>query len=352
MGDTKDSSPPADEQRFSGVSLERRRQGEFHAPHHEPVQLLSFHSEPIQYGGAGTFAPDPLPPPAISADDNEVDMDSETPVVYQLASEISSQYKKPDIYDDIDKYEDMRRGLKEKHRSSCVPCLTLCLTLLALLIGTGGLGVALYHFLFESSSDCSCDGSIASLETQLQESQARLLGLEQTVMELRDGYSASSGSPVGSNILLRVDELETQVDGISTILANLTEVTDGNSTPNSTQAPPTVKELSLYENCTMSLISSCRIDTQFLTDTLEPAFSVCETGTYSLNQADYYTVDIHCGIVNTNSQSNPIITTLNIDGAANKAKCLCYRNHLVQSSGTPECGLYVTRCSSTYRLEL
>lgn len=353
MGDLmlpRDSPPPGVEQTSSGVLLpEKRSRGEFHSPQREPVQLLSFHHEPAIHGyggGVGTYAPDPLPPDRMSIDDQDVDsVDAETPAVYQMSSEASSHYKKAELYDEIDKYEDKRRPAVKTRGGSGLHCFTLVVAMLALTIGTGGLAVALYHFLFESSSGCSCsDDRIATLEAQVLDAQAMIEALTQTVGDPTPGDNSADDSAA------RVDELETRVEEISRILAALVPETNKNTTLNGTSmSPPTSKNLSLYEDCTTGLAHQCSVALRF---TGEHDFSVCETGTYSLSQPGYTILDVYCSIVTTSGQSDPIITSLSIDQDANTAKCLCYTAHLTSSAGNPVCGLYVTRCPATYHLEL
>ncbi len=361
MGDLiipKETSPPADEQKFSGVSLPGRRQhGEFHSPQREPVQLLSFQSEPggrVSAYSGGTFAPDPLPPPPISIDDKEVELDAEPSALYQMTSEASSHYKKTDLYDDIDKYVD-RRQLKRKQSGSCLQFFTLTVAFSALLIGAGGMGVGLYHLTVESHSDCSCEDRIATLEMLLQESRVQTEALTLMVTELQNNIITDPNvPPTNGSIVSRVDGLESQVEDISRVLATLGLVPDdANQTTNgSLENPSSFRNLSLYENCVTTMPSSCSISTTLYTNSGERAFSVCETGTYPLSQSDYYILDVHCGIVNTNLQGDPIITSLNIDEATNRAKCSCYVTHLTDDTRTPECGLYATRCPANYRLAL
>ena len=252
------------------------------------------------------------------------------------------------------------------HCVRTVLCCFITVTLIALIAGLGGLGIGLYHFLTVTLSDSQpSNGSIGattgpttgattgatsallnSLEAQLRASMATIDQLSTMVEELQRNLTTAN-----ANNELRIDQLDVQVSNLSDVVSEqivnppIVSTTD-------TSMVPTFQNVSLYQNCTTTALSSCVVQTTLRSLSI-PSFGLCSTTSVPLNVDGMHNLNLYCAITESGSEQNPLLVTLDIDQTRNAVRCFCYvivNNSDVPRASPVQCALYATRCPTNFHL--
>lgn len=231
-------------------------------------------------------------------------------------------------------------------------CCFIFITLIALITGLGGLGIALYNFLpaFIFVPQNNNGGGIADLQAQIRILKASVDQISTTIEVLQQTLAA------GRNEASRIDELVIVVNNLSVIVDEV--VTDPSATTSATTTMTTTtkmtttttfQEIDLYQNCTMTQLASCPVH---ITQQV-PRHDFCNTPAVSLNVTGMYNLDLHCSLTGTKNETNPLVT-LKVDETSGTVQCLCYvfvnsiDMYPLQSS--VECALYGTQCPTSFYL--
>ena len=240
-------------------------------------------------------------------------------------------------------------------------CCFIFITLIALITGLGGLGIALYNFLPAFISDfvpqnnsATAGGGIADLQAQIRILKASVGQISTTIEGLQQILAA------GRNEASRIDELVILVNNLSVIVEEI--VTDPSATTTATATTTTAttttaattttttfQEIDLYQNCTMTQLASCPVH---ITQQV-PSHDFCNTPAVPLNVTGMYNLDLHCSLTGTRNETNPLVT-LKVDETSGTVRCLCYvfvnsiDMYPLQSS--VECALYGTQCPTSFYL--
>ena len=233
---------------------------------------------------------------------------------------------------------------------------TLFIALLALMVSTGGFGVALYNlFTMPSTADCTCNNlnKSSELEYQLGQSQAEVEALQEIVSQRCQNVTSNSTEAMVCNDT-RLDRLESQVDDILTMLVevyvansfcdDINTTTEATTLQSNTEQPQ-LKDIT--ENCTNIQLTQCAVMTSLFST--PPSFGVCSTMPVPIRVDGYYNLAMYCAITNPRTEQNPIITTLNVDESNNQMRCYCYVdvNSDDFTRAEIECALFATRCPIT-----
>ena len=235
-------------------------------------------------------------------------------------------------------------------------CCFIFITLIALITGLGGLGIALYNFLPAFISDFvpqnnSAGGGIADLQAQIRilkasvdQVSARIEGLQQILV-------------AGTNEASRIDELVILVNNLSVIVEEIvtdpsvtTTATTTATTTTTTTTTTTFQEIDLYQNCTMTRLASCPVH---ITQQV-PRHDFCNTPAVPLiNVTGMYNLDLHCSLTGTKNETTPLVT-LKVDETSGTVRCLCYvfvdSIDMYPLQSTVECALYGTQCPTSFYL--
>ena len=232
-------------------------------------------------------------------------------------------------------------------------CCFIFITLIALIAGLGGLGIALYNFLpafisdfVPQNSSATAGGGIADLQAQIRILKASVDQISTTIEGLQQTLAA------GRNEASRIDELVILVNNLSVIVEEI--VTDPSATTSATTITTTTttttfQEIDLYQNCTMTQLASCPVH---ITQQI-PRHDFCNTPAVPLNVTGMYNLDLHCSLTGTKNESNPLVT-LKVDETSGTVRCFCYV--FVNSidvnplRSTVECALYGTQCPTSFYL--
>jgi hypothetical protein len=80
------------------------------------------------------------------------------------------------------------------------------------------------------------------------------------------------------------------------------------------------------------------------------ASGVCETDLHDVDVPGFRNVNIYCNIDNSNGETNPVTSTLNIYNG--EVSCLCSLVALTEATASPECRLTIQRCPETIRTNI
>ncbi len=192
-------------------------------------------------------------------------------------------------------------------------CFFATLTFFTLFVAIAGVAIGVYAFLtaFEG-------GRILGGALQTVSDPAVVMHQQSLIEQLREDLSVQINN---------FEQLSVQVASIISP-ANVTNETK--STNNGFS----------FDNCE-SMISTCNIDnTQVQSGT--PPYSGCDTFELPTEPPGQFLADIYCSVENQISETNPIMSTLNIyDG---KASCLCTILHCTTPQASLTCNLNLKMC--------
>lgn len=225
-------------------------------------------------------------------------------------------------------------------------CCFIFISLITLITGLGGLGIALYSFLSafisdfkpQNSSQATAGGGVADLQAQIRILKASVDQISTTLEGLQQILAA------GRNEDSRIDELLILVNNLSVIVEEI--VTDP-STP--TIPTSRFQEIDLYQNCTTTQLASCPVH---ITQEV-PHHNFCNTTAVPMNVTGMYNLDLHCSLAGIKNGSNPLVT-LSVNETSGTVRCFCYvfvnSIDMYPLQSTVECALYGTRCPTNFYL--
>ena len=274
--------------------------------------------------------------------------------------------------------------------SRCVAtllCFFIFVSLVGLIAGLGGLGIALYNFLPAffpdvrpqnvsniqptAGSNPATASSIADLQAQLRMLQTNIDQISTMLEGLRQNVEAANTT--NTNNGARIKQLDMRVENLSNMVEEIvnrpsrvptassqtttTSTTAATTTTTTTGATTTTttgnrfQEIGLYRNCTTTRRASCTIQTTLL-GTI-PSYSTCLTSDVPLNTTGMYNLDLYCAITQSGEEANPLVATLDVDETRGRIRCFCYV--IVNNADNPrsspvECALYTTRCPTNFYL--
>lgn len=265
-------------------------------------------------------------------------------------------------------------------------CFFVFVSLIGLIAGLGGLGLALYNFLppfFSNlnpqnassiqptaSSNVATPSSTADLQAQLTTLQTTIDQISTMLERVRQNVEAANTT--NTNNGARINQLDMRVENLSNMVEEIvgrpsmvptassqTTTTPAAVTTSTTGATTTTtttgnrfQEIGLYQNCTTKRLAFCTIQTTLL-GTI-PTFSTCLTSDVPLNTTGMYNLDLYCAITEPGGEMNPLVATLDVDENRSRVRCFCYV--IVNNAGSPrssspvECALYATRCPTNFYL--
>lgn len=289
-------------------------------------------------------------------DIDPAEIDFDTKQAYQSLGELAPPNKYEEvppasaggIYNTPRSFRGMHTCASHKKHSSILPtlaCCSLLVAILALIFAVGGTSLAVYNLL-ETPDDTSSD--VADLQKQLQASQAMVVILNDTLEELRQEILHLEAKYVSqltelSHGLMSGEELVKEVsDQVKNVTMQVEDILDpGRSTR--------IQELRPYQNCTTSKISDCTIEMGLRGN--PPSYAGCETARFSRNRDGRHNLDLHCVVVDTRGEEDPIITSLIVDENSDEVGCLCYVTAFSAGVDPVQCALYATRCPETFYLD-
>ena len=240
-----------------------------------------------------------------------VDFDMKTANDYQSPGEFNVNH----TYENVHGFEKASPQL-QSHSYKFHIILAFLIAVLALLVGTGGLGIGLHRLLVVPES-----ATVMDLQKQLMESQATINELSASIDEFHSALY-SNNNPMDKTL---IESLLDRVDTFSVALEDIV---------------PSLNELELYTNCTTQH-SRCSVGTASLST---PPFSECTTSIIPHTSEGYQNINVHCAITNSREERNPMVATLNVNENENEMSCSCYVIELGSDRNTIECGLTVERC--------
>ena len=279
---------------------------------------------------------------------------------YQLARSASYQYSPERVQNEMNPmYKGVQNTAKQERRQACRTCiLHTCLAILivtnvlALLLGGFNLANTFNVGMITSGSPSgtvsSTDPAAASSTDQSVQIMIQQLQMNLTAIHTNFSNFNSMHSANFSNVMTHLSELQEIVETLIsatnlTAALNVTTPAVPRTTPTTstpTSAPPL--SIPLYENCSITFITSCSTGFQGTDD-----YTYCKTTPRPVTgNGDSVVTEVFCSI--NNSQIKPVTSSLTYsDGMWS---CVCHGidlpNNIEATLMNFQCSMYARQCPS------
>jgi hypothetical protein len=291
-----------------------------------------------------SFAAIDLPPSSPTKPIGDLDFDTKPSSTYQSLTNLPRSVV-PHV-----EYTSMGTSYKvneeRQQASSCTKC-SVCLwffTILALLVGCGGVALGILDLLEDGSSGGS-GSTISRLESQLTDSNAKIDILQSMITELQQNFTQTIETKS-----VEIQELSVQLNRVNESVEGLIAAPT-QETP-STAEPVAISTVNLTTHCEYDEIQKCRILDTGLTPVdgadpdSYPNYSSCFTASVFIDMSDTFIQDVYCAVTDLRSERNPVVATLRRDADSGTFSCYCFVTAIETRLSVVDCSMFLKRCPS------